>query len=337
MSRYSGRRSRVSFINAYKLSNSNSQNPVNRRKRISIIGVKNVENNENNDKKPKLNIPEKLIIRNISVPALPDSNKIISDIVLFPPINSFINSSLKGQYPYDKDRQPMDYSIIYSDEETKTNIFGIVTGHGENGDKLCEFVGSKIVSMLLSDECWAYNIVGCMKHVFNTLEFSVYEDSHIPLDFSGCCYTVCIIRRKVLYIAHLGDNRCLIASGNSDKTVLQLTVDHIPDNIEEKARILTFGGITEESNYSDKTIERIPRIYLKTIRIPGLAVSRSIGDNIAHTVGVIGTPDKYQQVISDHDRFLILCSSGVWRVLTNDIIREAISESESARVYFLLF
>lgn len=169
--------------------------------------------------------------------------------------------------------------------------------------------------------------------MFNNIESKIYDNCDINLDFTGVCFTFCLFRRKLLYVVHLGDNRAIVVTGNVfDRNIFQLTQDHLPENIEEKARIITYGGVIECPEYPDKSIQSIPRLYIKSdLKIPGLYVSRSIGDNIAHTIGVIGTPDLSQQVLSDHDKFVVICSSGVWRTLTNETIREVVAKSETTR------
>lgn len=86
-----------------------------------------------------IELPEKPIARDASAPSLPPvPPPLTSDIKLYAPIESFISSSLKCIYPYDPNRQPMDHTMLYSDEETQTMIFGIISGHGEYGHELAE-------------------------------------------------------------------------------------------------------------------------------------------------------------------------------------------------------
>ena len=46
-------------------------------------------------------------------------------------------------------------------------------------------------------------------------------------------------------------------------------------------------------------------------------MSRSLGDDIAHSIGVIATPTTKTLVLSDRDLFLIVASDGVWDGLDN--------------------
>lgn len=61
------------------------------------------------------------------------------------------------------------------------------------------------------------------------------------------------------------------------------------------------------------------RVWLKHEDIPGLAMSRSIGDYLAESVGVIAVPDiKIYKRDLELDKMLILCSDGVSEFLINE-------------------
>ena len=72
------------------------------------------------------------------------------------------------------------------------------------------------------------------------------------------------------------------------------------------------------------------RVWLKDAELPGLAMSRSLGDYVAQSVGVIPEPGKFFYFLFDFfleinvydikatDRFFILASDGVWEFLTNE-------------------
>ena len=91
-----------------------------------------------------------------------------------------------------------------------------------------------------------------------------------------------------------------------------LSDDHKPDIPSEMARILKSGGRVTLQEYG------VPRVWLADMSAPGLAMSRSIGDSIAHRVGVIPLPDIRTAEITDADRLMILASDGVWEFISND-------------------
>jgi serine/threonine protein phosphatase PrpC len=46
-------------------------------------------------------------------------------------------------------------------------------------------------------------------------------------------------------------------------------------------------------------------------------MSRSLGDKIVHTVGVLSVPEEQQYVLDKNDKFIVIASDGVWEFLTN--------------------
>lgn len=96
-----------------------------------------------------------------------------------------------------------------------------------------------------------------------------------------------------------------------------LSIDHKPDLLEEYNRILAAGGRIFAIRYSDGVVGP-PRVWLSHSNIPGLAMSRSIGDFIVHTVGVVSTPDIYEieldQVV---DNLIIIATDGLWDQVSN--------------------
>ena len=61
------------------------------------------------------------------------------------------------------------------------------------------------------------------------------------------------------------------------------------------------------------------RVWLKNDDTPGLAMSRSLGDFVAESIGVISTPDtKIYRRQYDKDVALVVCSDGVIEFLSNE-------------------
>ena len=81
-------------------------------------------------------------------------------------------------------------------------------------------------------------------------------------------------------------------STKSNIITLPLSIDHKPDNAGEKQRIERNGGRV-------KLVQGTSRVYLTTDDIPGLAMSRSLGDFIAHSVGVSSVPDFFEYDLNE--------------------------------------
>lgn len=61
------------------------------------------------------------------------------------------------------------------------------------------------------------------------------------------------------------------------------------------------------------------RVWMRHEEIPGLAMSRSLGDYLAESLGVIATPDtKFTKRSIEHDKALVICSDGVTEFLSNE-------------------
>lgn len=71
--------------------------------------------------------------------------------------------------------------------------------------------------------------------------------------------------------------------------VIQLSRDHKPELSDEYDRIIRSGGIVEK--YLENGMRIGPhRVWVKNEIFPGLAMSRSIGDFVASSVGVTCEP-----------------------------------------------
>jgi serine/threonine protein phosphatase PrpC len=66
------------------------------------------------------------------------------------------------------------------------------------------------------------------------------------------------------------------------------------------------------------------RVWLAEQDAPGLAMSRSLGDYVAHSVGVSTDPEVMRFELQVDDKFIIIASDGVWEFLTNEMIAKIV-------------
>jgi serine/threonine protein phosphatase PrpC len=134
---------------------------------------------------------------------------------------------------------------------------------------------------------------------------------------SGTTANTIILSEKILTSCNVGDSRCIMGTLDQkglnewkrrseteehpqfDETerkmywrCIALSKDHKPNAEAEKARILKAGGRVSAIYDPISGAQIGPhRVWLKDIDIPGLAMSRSLGDDIVRPVGVIGDPE----------------------------------------------
>ena len=98
---------------------------------------------------------------------------------------------------------------------------------------------------------------------------------------------ICIIRGNHLTTLNVGDSRAILASEvNEDCVVTDLTWDHKPSIPSERERIEQAGGRVFSIEYDDG-YDGPMRVWLADQYVPGLAMSRSLGDTVAHSVGAV--------------------------------------------------
>ena len=109
----------------------------------------------------------------------------------------------------------------------------------------------------------------------------------------------------------------------TDKEVIPLSIDQKLNTEGEMQRIVKLGG--EVSQYEEDGVKSGPyRVWKKNEMYPGIAMSRSIGDLIATTLGVIPEPEYIEKEIDDKTKFIILASDGVWEFLDNKMVRDIV-------------
>lgn len=139
---------------------------------------------------------------------------------------------------------------------------------------------------------------------------------------SGTTATVCLLRHGIeLVVGHVGDTRAILCrEGNA----VRLTLDHSPDEKEEKKRINDKGGVIVNNSLG------VPQVNGR------LAMSRSIGDMDLKHFGVIAEPYIHSTMIEHgKDAFLILTSDGLSFVLNDqemvDIVCSCPNPKEASR------
>lgn len=253
--------------------------------------------------------------------------------------NEHVAVTKKGFVPYNTQKVNQDTYIIHPKLFGRSDIslFGVCDGHGEFGHLVSAFVREKLPKALEE-----IKVADFLKDPPSMITKAVeklclwLKKSRINVTVSGTTATFAIKVNQTIYCANIGDSRCVLATMKDENSVvaLQLTVDHKPDLPEEKKRIINSGGRVATLPGPAGADLGPMRVWLKEFDLPGLAMSRSIGDQISASVGVISTPEITVHEIAENDLFLIWASDGIWEFMDNqqvvDTLREYLPDFEVA-------
>eukprot|EP00298_Acanthocystis_sp_HF-20_P007823 c17310_g1_i1.p1 GENE.c17310_g1_i1~~c17310_g1_i1.p1 ORF type:complete len:350 (+),score=130.58 c17310_g1_i1:45-1052(+) len=199
------------------------------------------------------------------------------------------------------------------------SLFGVFDGHGAFGTESSGFVKKRLLEQFRSDTSLEKNSTNCLRAAFNRVHQEI-KDSSIDTSCSGTTAVVCLLNGTNVYVSNAGDSRCVLGYYPSPGKLAHkdLSVDHKPDLPGEKKRIESNGGRVEAVlGYDDEPIGPA-RVWVGDEMYPGLAMSRSIGDTVAHSVGCSCDPDVITHTLDfTKDKFIILASDGVWEFITS--------------------
>lgn len=197
------------------------------------------------------------------------------------------------------------------------SICGVADGHGPDGHWASHWIARLMLRLLMPEVSAAAGAPGdeTLTRIFSLTHDALCKAGELKkfdTHMSGSTLSICIIdhAKRQVVSAWVGDSRCAIVRPGGVKGT-GLTTDHKPQDPEEKARIRQMGG---EVVRLENDVPH--RVFIKGGEIPGLAMSRAMGDCIAHSVGVIHTPGIMRVKLEDH--CVLCCSDGVWEFIESD-------------------
>jgi serine/threonine protein phosphatase PrpC len=197
------------------------------------------------------------------------------------------------------------------------SLFGAFDGHGPNGHLVSGYVKQHLPIMLVNHLGSEGDVSKALTKGFMEVDKAL-GSSRIDCEFSGSTAVVSFLSGKTLTTAWVGDSRGVLARINRNGggyEAVSLTKDHKPTLAEEKARIIASSGRVER--LVDEVGQPIGpfRVWLQYAWIPGLAMSRALGDVLAHQVGVTSEPECTITELTPDDKFMVLASDGVWEFI----------------------
>lgn len=244
--------------------------------------------------------------------------------------------SQRGYYPDALDKANQDSFCIHTPFGTNPNdnFFGVFDGHGEYGAQCSQFVKRTLCENLLRNSKFHVDAVEACHSAFLTTNSQLHADI-LDDSMSGTTAITVLVRGGTIYVANSGDSRAVIGERRGqDIVAVDLSMDQTPfreDELERVklcgARVLTLDQIeglknpdvqcwgTEEGDDGDP-----PRVWVPDGMYPGTAFTRSLGDSIAETIGVVANPEIVVLELTSNHPFFVLASDGVFEFLSSQAV-----------------
>jgi serine/threonine protein phosphatase PrpC len=233
-------------------------------------------------------------------------------------VTEYSGVSKKGHAPYNPRKKNQDALIMADDPNTNSLILCVMDGHGEHGDYVSAWFRDQLISEMFNHPAWNDNLQAAVAEAIAKVERDLLRNFRIDTEFSGTTLSMAIIRGNQLTGVNIGDSRVILGREENGRIIpVDITFDHKPDSPKEKERILACGGRVFAVEYDDG-IDGPPRVWLGHMDVPGLAMSRSLGDVVAHSAGVTSEPEFTEfELNPDTDKFLVVATDGLWEFINN--------------------
>mmetsp|Transcript_11302 Transcript_11302/g.38613 ORF Transcript_11302/g.38613 Transcript_11302/m.38613 type:complete len:353 (-) Transcript_11302:1078-2136(-) len=223
--------------------------------------------------------------------------------------------------------------------DPSVSFFGVFDGHGASGHFVSGYVKKELPKLIdkeiLKQESQKNDVdedlVGkILIQAFEKINNKLESDKSIDSSLSGTTAVGGFIlgknpKSRTIVMANSGDSRAIIGYEKGGKYLAaELSIDQKPDRPDEKSRIISCGGRVEPLMDENGYAIGPHRVWLPNMMLPGLAMARSIGDDIASSVGVQATPEIMTYKIEEKDKFMVIASDGVWEFLSNEQVVEIV-------------
>lgn len=203
--------------------------------------------------------------------------------------------------------------------------FAVFDGHGFEGKKVSHHLVAHLpVDLKANAHFKSGDFAEAFRTSYPETNASIRRKGTIDLTLSGSTGVTCLFEDNKLYVGNVGDSRICLGRkdpASGELSAVALSRDHKPTIEEEAERIIAHRGRIGPFMFDGEAVGP-PRVWLKDEDMPGLCMTRSFGDDLAATVGVISEPETHEYTLSKgtHDRYIVLGSDGIFEFFSDDEI-----------------
>ena len=288
-------------------------------------GIVNPLSKNSKDQEKEIKEKEAKLKKEKEIP-VKENTKIIKKIKDILP---YTHVGFDGEEP--KENNQDNYFIYKNFMNKKDYIYmSVCDGHGVEGHFVSDFIKEtlpydmsenlKNKNILTENEKEKEIIYQIIKETFITANEKLVDNEEINSLFSGSTCVSLIYTPEKLIVPNIGDSRAvlgrLINKENNEYKAIDLSRDHKPTEKDEAQRIIENDGriqpFTEDGEFVGPE-----RVWIKEEEVPGLAMTRSFGDRVAATVGVMSEPEIKEFYYDEGDKFMIIASDGIWEFISS--------------------
>eukprot|EP00933_Yihiella_yeosuensis_P035160 TRINITY_DN28636_c0_g1_i1.p1 TRINITY_DN28636_c0_g1~~TRINITY_DN28636_c0_g1_i1.p1 ORF type:complete len:281 (+),score=52.10 TRINITY_DN28636_c0_g1_i1:78-920(+) len=191
-------------------------------------------------------------------------------------------------------------------------FFAVYDGHG--GRQVVDFVTRELHEKVLQEMRKTESAPDALLQAFQKTDEEMVRRNIMQSGCTACC---CLLQEernsRVIYTAHLGDSRAVMARGSKATRLTSMTDHKATDPLEAKRVIEAGGSIIND-------------------RVNGmLAMTRALGDHLLKMPVlpndvVSNVPDITSTDLSVQDSFIILACDGLWDVMVDQQAVELVVE-----------
>mmetsp|Transcript_31397 Transcript_31397/g.50694 ORF Transcript_31397/g.50694 Transcript_31397/m.50694 type:complete len:438 (-) Transcript_31397:351-1664(-) len=232
--------------------------------------------------------------------------------------------SIKGMEYMNPKKENQDAYFVLDPFKKTSLLLGMFDGHGAYGKLASNYCRDKLPAILEKNKLAPGKSIESIKDAFIKTDKDMKREYKDRVGYSGTTALTALLIGNDLYVANAGDSRAVMATVTEQNGIqcvkaVELSDDHKPDLPEERKRIEKCGGRVEPARDMETGEYFLPmRVWLKQVNLPGLAMSRSLGDAVSHTIGVTAEAEvRHVKIDRNADKFLILATDGVWEFMTS--------------------
>lgn len=213
-------------------------------------------------------------------------------------IKSFGSATLQGISQQNPSKKNQDTYFLYN--MPTGFVCGVADGHGHYGEFISKYIFDKISSYRFTSKPNHPQFYNFLNDNLKTLD--------IDTQYSGSTLALVTVTNEII-VSNVGDSCVILGSLNSASknkaswNARVISKIHKLEDREEAQRISQSGGRITWGNPS--------RLWLRNEDVPGLAVTRAIGDTVANRIGLIYEPYVFSFMPTFEDKWLVVCSDGV--------------------------